>query len=60
VRKSVIHFGYELRRAADSATVAEGETTHIVTDAEMKIAPLPEKYLKVFRAALGKQDGKLT
>ncbi len=54
VRESVIHFGYELRRTEDSALLAEGETTHIVTDAEMKIVALPEKYMKVFRAAVGK------
>ena len=57
VRDSVVHFGYELRRLDDGALLAEGETTHIVTDAEMKIAELPEKYLKAFRAALGKQNG---
>jgi acyl-CoA thioester hydrolase len=60
VRESVVHFGYELRRAQDGSLLAEGKTTHIVTDAAMKIAPLPEKYLKAFRAALGKQDGKLS
>jgi acyl-CoA thioester hydrolase len=54
VRESVIHFGYVLRRSEDGALLAEGETTHIVTDAEMKIAALPEKYMKVFRAAVGK------
>jgi acyl-CoA thioester hydrolase len=54
VRESVIHFGYELRRAVDNALLAEGETTHIVTDAEMRIAALPEKYMKVFREAVGK------
>ena len=58
VRDSVVHFGYELRRLDDGTLLAEGETTHIVTDAEMKIADLPEKYLKAFRAALGKQNGK--
>jgi len=58
VRDSVVHFGYELRRLDDGTLLAEGETTHIVTDAEMKIAELPEKYLKAFRAALGKQNGK--
>ncbi len=57
VRKSVIHFGYELRRAADGALLADGETTHIVTGPDMKVAALPEKYLKVFRAALGKRNG---
>ena len=55
VRESVIHFGYELLRAADGALLAEGETTHIVTNAEMKIAELPAKYLDAFRAAVGKQ-----
>ena len=58
VRDSVVHFGYELRRAADGVLLADGETTHIVTDADMKIAVLPEKYLSVFRAAVGKPNGK--
>jgi acyl-CoA thioester hydrolase len=57
VRKSVIHFGYELRRAADGALLADGATTHIVTGPDMKVAALPAKYLKVFRAALGKRNG---
>jgi acyl-CoA thioester hydrolase len=56
VRDSVVHFGYELRRAEDGTLLAEGETTHIVTDSDMKIAVLPEKYLKVFRAAVGKLE----
>jgi len=54
VRESVIHFGYELRHAEDGKLLAEGETTHIVTDAQMKIIALPEKYMKVFREAVGK------
>jgi len=58
VRDSLVQFGYELRRAADGALLAEGETTHIVTDRDMKIAVLPERYLKAFRAAIGKRDGK--
>jgi acyl-CoA thioester hydrolase len=60
VRDSVVRFGYELRRGEDDALLAEGETTHIVTDGEMNIAVLPKKYLKVFRAALGKRDKKLS
>lgn len=60
VRDSVVHFGYELRRIEDDTLLAEGETTHIVTDVDMKIAALPEKYLKVFRAAVGKRNGKLS
>jgi acyl-CoA thioester hydrolase len=54
VRDSVIRFGYELRRVNDDTLLAEGETTHIVTDADMKTAALPEKYQKVFRTAVGK------
>jgi acyl-CoA thioester hydrolase len=54
VRDSVIHFSYELFRGDDGSLIAEGETTHIVTDSNMKIAILPEKYLTAFRAALGR------
>ena len=54
VRESVIIFTYELNRADNGALLAEGETTHIVTDSAMKIATLPEKYLSAFRAAVGK------
>ena len=42
-------------RTGASATrgtlLAEGETTHIVTDSEHESCALPEKYLTVFRAA---------
>jgi len=54
VRESVIIFSYELARAETGALLAEGETTHIVTNSKMKVAALPEKYLSVFRAATGK------
>ncbi len=54
VRESLVHFGYELIRASDGVLLAEGETTHIVTDAEMKTCPIPEKYAKAFRDAVGK------
>jgi acyl-CoA thioester hydrolase len=54
VRESVVVFSYELVRADGKALVAEGETTHIVTDSKMNVAALPEKYLTAFRAAAGK------
>ena len=54
VRESLIHFGYELVRVSDGLVLAEGETTHIVTDAEMKVQAIPEKYMKVFREATGR------
>ena len=55
VRESVIIFTYELVRVADGTMLAEGETTHIVTDSNMKVASLGEKYLRVFRAATAKR-----
>ena len=54
VRESVLHFGYELVRASDEVILAEGETTHMILDATMKAATLPERILKVFRKAAGK------
>jgi acyl-CoA thioester hydrolase len=53
VREKVIRFGYELRSADTGELLAEGETTHIVADSQMKPRALPEKYMKVFRAAVG-------
>ncbi len=52
VRKSVITFGYELTNADTGSLLAEGETTHVVTDSTMKASTLPEKYMSVFRAAI--------
>jgi len=54
VRDSVIIFSYELARADTGVLLAEGETTHVVTNSKMKIASLPKKYLAVFRVAAGK------
>lgn len=51
VREKLIHFGYELIRAGTNDLLAEGETTHIVADKQMKPRALPEKYMIVFRAA---------
>jgi acyl-CoA thioester hydrolase len=50
----VIHFGYELLRADDRLLIAEGETTHIVADAQMRKTVLPEKYMNAFREAVGR------
>lgn len=57
VREKMIHFGYELLRAETGELLAEGETTHIVADAQMKPRALPEKYMKVFREAVKKSEG---
>jgi acyl-CoA thioester hydrolase len=55
VREKLIHFGYELMRADTGELLAEGETTHVVADKQMKPRALPEKYMNVFRAAAAKQ-----
>jgi acyl-CoA thioester hydrolase len=64
VRESVVQFTYELVRGDNGALLAEGETTHIVTDARMKVAALPDKYLKVFhevlRNATAYRNGKVS
>ena len=52
VRDSLVHFGYELTRVSDGVLLAEGETTHIVTDSQMKVRDIPEKYMKVFQEAV--------
>ena len=52
LRSSLIHFGYEILREPDMALLAEGETTHMVIDAQLQRRDLPAKYMQVFRAAL--------
>ena len=52
VRESLVHFGYELLRVSDGVVLAEGETTHVVTDANMKKRTIPEKYASAFRDAM--------
>lgn len=54
VRESVVHFGYELVRVSDGVLLAEGETTHIVTNMQLKTTLLPEKYRKAFRELMGR------
>ena len=54
VRESLVHFGYELVRTGDGTLLAEGETTHIVTDSAMKVRAIPEKYMALFREAAGR------
>ena len=52
LRESLIQFAYELVNADDGTLLAEGDTTHIVVDKQMKKTPLPEKYINAFRAAM--------
>ncbi|HTF45197.1 MAG TPA: thioesterase family protein [Terriglobales bacterium] len=54
IRESLIHFGYELLRADDGTLLAEGETTHIVTDPQLNVIAIPEKYMTVLQQAMGR------
>jgi acyl-CoA thioester hydrolase len=53
-RSSVVVFSYELLRAETSEVLAEGETVHVVTDSQMRVARLPGKYLEVFLSLIKK------
>lgn len=46
VRGYILKFRYRLLRAADRQLLAEGETTHVVTDRKMTKKDLPDKYVK--------------
>jgi acyl-CoA thioester hydrolase len=54
VRESLIHFAYQAIREPDGTLLAEGETTHIVTDPELKRRELPGRYLEAFKAAMSR------
>ena len=52
LRTSLVHFGYEVVRATDSALLAEGETVHVVTGRDMKRREMPEQYRATLQQAL--------
>ena len=56
VRSSLLHFHYEVLRAADRTLLATGETMHIIVDSQFQRRALPEKYMKAFAAVRQKQD----
>jgi len=46
LRKRSLRFGYEVIRASDGTVIAEGETGHVVTDANGRVRSFPEGYAK--------------
>ena len=46
IRGVVVKFRYRIVRGTDGQLLAEGETTHVVTDSRMQKRPLPEKYVE--------------
>jgi acyl-CoA thioester hydrolase len=49
-RGSIVAFDYKLHRAEDDLLLAEGSTTHIVVDRDMKRAAMPERFAHAFSA----------
>jgi acyl-CoA thioester hydrolase len=50
VRSRSIRFMYEIHRAADETLLAEGETLHLVTNANKKVRIMPELYKEMLLA----------
>ncbi|HZH33510.1 MAG TPA: thioesterase family protein [Pyrinomonadaceae bacterium] len=44
MRKRSLRFGYEICRADNEKILAEGETTHVVTDVENHVRSFPDNY----------------
>lgn len=49
VHRSLLQFQYQVFRAGGDAVLAEGETTHLIVDHQLKRRSLPQKYLTAFR-----------
>ncbi|MHB1865742.1 MAG: acyl-CoA thioesterase, partial [Candidatus Saccharimonadales bacterium] len=49
VRGAVLKFRYRVTRVIDRQLLAEGETTHVVTDSKLSKRALPEKYVKALK-----------
>jgi len=51
VHRSLLRFRYQVFRAGEELLLAEGETTHLVVDDQLKRRSLPEKYVDAFKQA---------
>jgi acyl-CoA thioester hydrolase len=51
-RGSVVKFRYQILREADDKLLAEGETTHVVTNRNLQKSALPAKYVEAFQRIL--------
>lgn len=49
LRGFVLKFRYRITRESDEILLAEGETTHVITDRHLKKRPLPAKYVDAFQ-----------
>jgi acyl-CoA thioester hydrolase len=49
VRGAVLKFRYSVVRVSDQQLLAEGETTHVVTDGKLIKRALPDKYVQALK-----------
>ena len=47
LRRRSLRFGYELVRVSDGVIIAEGETGHVVTDANGRVRTLPQGFAEL-------------
>src|SRR5437773_3897489 len=51
LRRRSLRFGYELVRDSDGVVIAEGETGHVVTDANGRVRSMPQGFAELLLAA---------
>jgi acyl-CoA thioester hydrolase len=51
IRGAVLKFRYRVVRVSDRQLLAEGETTHVVTDRNLIKRALPDKYVQALKGA---------
>ncbi len=56
IRSRSLRFVYQVFRAADNALLAEGETLHVITDADKKVRSMPEIYKEMLLAVPAAKD----
>ncbi|HEX4020128.1 MAG TPA: thioesterase family protein [Acidobacteriaceae bacterium] len=49
LRRFVLKFRYRVLRVSDRTLLSEGETTHVITDRNLKKRSLPQNYVDAFR-----------
>ena len=50
LRRRSLRFGYELIRESDGVVIAEGETGHVVTDANGRVRSMPQGFAEMLLA----------
>jgi acyl-CoA thioester hydrolase len=51
LRRRSLRFGYEIVRESDGTVIAEGETGHVVTDANGRVRSMPPRFAEMLLAS---------